>query len=89
MTVHLLVSGKVQGVFYRKSAKMEADQLGLVGWIKNRDDGTVEANIGGKEDRLKEFVDWCKKGPPLSKVIYVEETWSDSAGDWKEFEIVS
>lgn len=88
MTVHLQVYGKVQGVFYRKSAKIEADRLGLVGWIKNRDDGSVEASAEGEKDELEKFVIWCKKGPPFAKVDNVEETWSDSKNNWTEFEII-
>ncbi|MBI3342255.1 acylphosphatase [Candidatus Curtissbacteria bacterium] len=88
MTVQLLISGKVQGVFYRKSAKIEAERLGIVGWIKNLDDGLVEVSVEGEKGRLEQFVAWCKKGPPLANVEKVEEQWSDSSGNWKEFAIL-
>lgn len=88
MTVRLLISGKVQGVFFRKSAKIEAEKLGITGWIKNLDDGTVEATVSGEEGRLKEFVVWCKKGPPFAGVKKVDEDWSDEENNWETFEIV-
>lgn len=67
-TVHLLIKGKVQGVFYRASAKEIADELGLKGWVKNTDEGNVEAVVSGDEEQLKNFVDWCWKGPRRADV---------------------
>lgn len=69
MTVHLLIKGKVQGVFYRASAKEVADQLQLTGWVRNTKDGDVESIVTGDEDRIKEFIEWCKKGPRKADVI--------------------
>jgi acylphosphatase len=71
MTVHLLIKGKVQGVFYRASAKDIAEQLSLSGWVKNTKDGDVEAMATGDEDRIKEFIEWCKKGPSRAEVTKV------------------
>jgi acylphosphatase len=76
MTVHLLIQGKVQGVFYRASAKDVAEQLKLTGWIRNTAEGEVETMISGDEDRIKEFIEWCKKGPKqaeVTKVIITEK----------------
>jgi acylphosphatase len=61
--VHLLIKGKVQGVFYRASAKKMAESLSVAGWIKNQSSGAVEAIITGEDKALEEFIDWCKKGP--------------------------
>ncbi|MGD2201659.1 MAG: acylphosphatase [Candidatus Bathyarchaeota archaeon] len=66
--VHLLISGRVQGVYYRKNARQEALRLGLTGWVKNLPDRRVEAVIEGEEDRVEEFIQWCRKGPPLAIV---------------------
>jgi acylphosphatase len=74
MTVHLLIKGKVQGVFYRASAKDVAQQLNLSGWIRNTKEGNVEATVTGDEDLVKEFIEWCKKGPRTSEVHKVEVT---------------
>jgi acylphosphatase len=71
MTAHLLVHGKVQGVFYRVSAKDVAEQLCIKGWIRNTKEGNVEAMVSGDEDRVKEFIEWCKKGPGKAEVIKV------------------
>lgn len=70
-TVHLLIKGKVQGVFYRASAKETAEKLHLKGWIKNTPKGYVEAMVTGEEQDLQEFISWCKKGPPKAVVTEV------------------
>ncbi len=62
-TFHLLITGKVQGVFYRASAKEKALMLGISGWIKNTKEGAVEAIITGSQENIETFIDWCKQGP--------------------------
>lgn len=88
MKVHLRIYGMVQGVFFRQSAKDKADELGIVGWVRNNQDGSVEAMAGGSEGKLKEFVAWCKKGPPFAKVDDVEEDWQKQGDDFSSFEIL-
>ena len=61
-TLHLLIKGKVQGVFYRASAKEMANKLKLNGWIKNTTEGNVEATVNGSEESIEQFIDWCRKG---------------------------
>jgi acylphosphatase len=76
MTIHLLIQGKVQGVFYRASAKDVADQLRVTGWVRNTKEGDVEVMATGDADRIKEFIEWCKKGPrkaEVTKVIVTEK----------------
>jgi len=70
-TIHLLIKGKVQGVFYRATAKKVADELGVTGWIKNTSDNNVAAVVTGTEDQLQKFISWCKKGPARAKVTDV------------------
>lgn len=84
----IVVYGQVQGVFFRRSAKEEADKFGLTGWIRNEPDGSVRALVVGPKDKLEEFVKWCKKGPPLAKVNGVEVDWSDSEEDFDSFDIL-
>jgi acylphosphatase len=79
-TVHLLIKGKVQGVFYRASARTAAEKMGVTGWIKNTKAGDVEAKVTGNESQLEEFISWCKKGPPQAAVDTVEVS---GAGDEK------
>ena len=71
-TIHLIVKGKVQGVFYRASAKDMAIKLGLKGWVKNTKEGYVEIKVQGPEDVLEEFVKWCYQGPPGARVDNVD-----------------
>lgn len=73
-TKHLLIKGKVQGVFYRATARAVAEQLGLTGWIRNTEEGHVETMITGKNSQLKDFINWCRQGPPRAVVAAVEET---------------
>jgi acylphosphatase len=73
-THHLLVTGKVQGVFYRGSAKETADDLGITGWIKNTEEGDVEAVVTGSQSQLQAFIGWCKNGPPSANVSEVIST---------------
>lgn len=74
MTTHvsIQVSGKVQGVYFRKYAKEEADRTGIKGFVRNQPDGSVYIEAEGSADQLKQFVEWCYKGSPLSKVEKVE-----------------
>jgi len=73
-TVHLLIKGKVQGVFYRKSAWDVATKTGITGWIKNTPEGDVEALVSGTEEQLRAFLEWCKKGPARADVAEVVTT---------------
>ncbi|NVK27080.1 MAG: acylphosphatase [Flavobacteriia bacterium] len=74
MRWRITIYGKVQGVFYRKSTQQKAQQLGLVGWVMNQSDGSVQAEIQGDENLLNEMVDWCWQGPPASDVIKIDKT---------------
>lgn len=65
---HFLVKGKVQGVFFRASAKEVADQMGLNGWVRNTIAGDVEIFVSGTDEQLDKFMCWCQTGPPRAKV---------------------
>lgn len=86
-TIHLLISGKVQGVFYRVSARDIADSLDVKGWIKNRSDQKVEALVSGNPDNLLKFVDWCKTGPVKASVESVDVK-EQGLLKFKDFEIL-
>jgi len=66
--IHVLVKGKVQGVFFRVTAKEVADELALKGWVKNTDEGDVEIVASGEQPQLDKFVDWCRTGPRRAHV---------------------
>lgn len=72
------VSGRVQGVFYRASAREYARSLGLAGWIENRPDGTVEAVARGQPAALAAFEAWLAEGPPRARVSAVTSEVSDA-----------
>ena len=67
-SVRLIVHGTVQSVFFRKFTKQKADQLGIKGWVRNTDEGTVEIVAEGNSEKLNEFVDWCRRGPESAVV---------------------
>ncbi|HLT28615.1 MAG TPA: acylphosphatase [Myxococcaceae bacterium] len=67
----LRIEGKVQGVYFRASAREEAQRLGLTGWVRNEDDGSVSAEAQGRPDPLQAFVAWCHKGPSAATVTAV------------------
>ncbi|MCA6364311.1 MAG: acylphosphatase [Bacteroidetes bacterium] len=68
----LTISGKVQGVFYRKSAAAEAQRIGITGFVKNLSNGNVYSEAQGSETQLDEFIRWCKRGPVRANVEQVE-----------------
>lgn len=70
--VHVVISGKVQGVFYRASTKEKADTLGITGWVKNMPGGKVEAVFQGDEQQVQKMIEWCWNGPPQSQVIDIK-----------------
>ena len=78
--VHLFVHGRVQGVFYRAKTQKKAEGLGLTGWVKNCDDGSVEIHAEGSKEKLGELIEWCRKGPVLASVSNIDLKWVESEG---------
>jgi acylphosphatase len=85
--VHLIISGFVQGVFYRASTQEMAVRLGLKGWVRNLPNGDVEAVFEGPLDKLRNAVQWCREGPPGARVNKVDEKWLDYAGEFSGFDV--
>ena len=86
-TVHLIIKGRVQGVFYRASAKDVAEEIGVTGWIKNTEEGNVEAMVTGSEAQLRKFIEWCKVGP--RKAIVTDVVVSNKEeGNFTNFEVI-
>jgi len=73
--VHLVVRGRVQGVYFRASTQHEAHRLGVVGWVKNLPDGRVEIVAEGSREALEELVQWAHKGPRAAHVEHVDVEW--------------
>ncbi len=70
----MVVRGRVQGVWFRESCRHEADRLGVAGWVANRSDGTVEAELEGPLDAVARLVAWCRRGPPAADVTGIDVT---------------
>jgi len=86
--VHVKISGRVQGVFFRASTRDEAQARGLAGWVRNRADGRVEAVFEGDKTAVDSMLAWCRKGPPYSYVDHVDINWQPYQGDLLDFRVV-
>ncbi len=84
---HVLISGKVQGVFFRSNTEDKVKELGLKGWVKNLPDGRVEAVFEGEEKVVNEMVEWCKKGPRFANVSKVDVEFKNARNEFNDFEI--
>ena len=85
--VRVVVSGRVQGVGYRAFVARRAQELGLGGWVRNRPDGSVEAEAAGPEDALRAFVTALRAGPRMAVVTDASEQWFDPAAVPRGFHI--
>ena len=85
--VYVKIHGKVQGVWFRASTKQKAEQLGLTGWVRNTDDGCVEAVFEGGEKQVQDMIQWCYQGPPLSKVKNVEVKNQNPTNNFDSFSV--
>jgi acylphosphatase len=77
---HIVVHGQVQGVFFRQSAQDTAEDLGVAGWVRNRDDGTVEMVVEGDDDAVERMVAWAREGSSQAQVTGVDVTDTDPQG---------
>ncbi|CAB1082714.1 acylphosphatase [Alkalispirochaeta odontotermitis] len=82
-----VISGRVQGVFFRMETKRAADRFGVSGWVRNLKDGTVEALFEGEKERVDAVIDWCREGPPHADVTDVSVIWSEYSGEFSGFNI--
>jgi acylphosphatase len=83
--VHVIISGRVQGVWFRVSVKQKAEKLGITGWVRNLSDGTVEAVFQGEDNSIKEILEWCNHGPPFAKVDRVMKNYQDPIKSFDNF----
>ncbi len=84
MAKQLRISGDVQGVGFRYSMQVEAERLGVTGWVKNRRDGTVEAVVDGAPDAVTAIIAWARRGPRAARVAEVRVI--EFEGDFERFE---
>lgn len=85
--VRIVVSGIVQGVFFRAHTQEAARSLRLTGWVRNLRDGRVEIVAEGKVDALEKLVEWCHHGPSMSRVDTTDVNWEEVTGMFDDFEI--
>jgi len=85
--IHIIVSGRVQGVFYRLSAKRQAKILNLTGWIKNKENGKVEIIAEGEEENLRKLILWCRRGPLIARVEDIKTEWKEYKGEFEYFSV--
>jgi acylphosphatase len=85
--VRILITGLVQGVFFRREITDLARRLGVGGWVRNLTDGRVEVNAEGEKSKLEELIRYCHVGPTGAKVRDVEVEWSDCTGEFHSFKI--
>ena len=84
ITRHLLIRGRVQGVYFRESMRQRARQLGVTGWVRNRTDGTVEAMVQADADNVTTIIEWAWSGPAAASVSDVRI--EDGDGSYSRFE---
>ncbi|MBD3388124.1 MAG: acylphosphatase [Candidatus Altiarchaeales archaeon] len=84
---HVIVRGRVQGVFYRQSTRDKSLATGVSGWVRNLRDGSVEAVFEGDPGSVKEMVSWCRRGPPTSRVEAVDVDWNEKPEGLAGYEV--
>ena len=84
---HVYVSGLVQGVFFRQKTRQLAESRGVVGWVRNLDDGRVEAVFEGEEAAVKAMVDFCRKGPNGAMVSGLDVVYEMFSGEFRNFRV--
>ena len=84
---HVIVEGRVQGVFFRNHTKETASRLGVSGWVKNRRDGCVEAVFEGDREKVDQIIQWCHQGPSGARVRNVSVTWGNYTGEFENFNV--
>lgn len=86
--VIILVSGIVQGVFFRSNTQEKAKELNLTGFVRNEPDGRVKIVAEGEEENLEKLIEWAKRGPLLARVNNIEVKYEEAKGEFEDFEIM-
>lgn len=85
--MHVIISGRVQGVFFRAYTRETAVALKLTGWVRNLHDGSVEATFEGDDKNVESMLEWCRKGPTHAIVKRVDATEESYTGEFRDFRI--
>lgn len=86
-TVRAIVSGRVQGVWFRAHTREKAIELGVVGFVRNRSDGTVEIVAKGEQGPIDALIDWASLGSPMAEVSGVRVEDLEDEGEYSSFEV--
>lgn len=86
--VQVIIRGRVTGVFFRAATQREAKRLGITGWVRNRNDASIEIHAEGEEDSIKEMVSWAHHGPSAARVETVDVRYRSYSGEFSDFRIV-
>ncbi|MEN8190143.1 MAG: acylphosphatase [Thermodesulfobacteriota bacterium] len=86
--VRAIVTGRVQGVFFRDSTRSRGEELGLKGWVRNLVDGSVETEFEGGNQAVEQMIDWLSEGPPCSRVVGVTLSELKTGGSTNGFEVL-
>jgi acylphosphatase len=84
---HVVISGRVQGVFFRTETQDEAQRRNVTGWVRNRPDGRVEAVFEGEKAQVDALVEYCRRGPLGARVTKIDVAWEDYTGEFRSFSI--
>ena len=84
---HVMISGRVQGVFFRAYTEQAARERGILGWVMNTRDGRVEAVLEGEQQQVEDMIRWCHQGSPHSRVSGVKVDWEDYTGEFRDFSV--
>jgi acylphosphatase len=84
---HIFVRGLVQGVYFRHHTEVEAQKLGLTGWVRNLSDGRVEVLCEGSREGINQLIEWCRIGPAAAHVRGVEILWEGYTGEFESFAV--
>ena len=85
---HVVVSGRVQGVYFRGNTRSEAKKYGVNGWVRNLPDGRVEAVFEGEKEDVDKLIDFARKGPSHAQVTDLSLDWLDYKGEFSDFQMV-
>ncbi len=85
--IHIFVTGKVQGVFFRQATRVIAIKNNVTGWVRNLDDGRVEIMIEGEDKSVDIITQWCNLGPANSRVDDIKINQEEFRGDYENFEV--
>jgi len=84
---HLIITGIVQGVFFRMETQRAAAKYGVNGWVRNKRDGSVEAMLEGEKGNVESLIEWCRQGPPRATVNDVDIRWEDFQAEFSDFSV--